>query len=283
MSSHYRSSNYGSGGNESLEGLTEFLTHDESPTARTLFAGNVDARVTRKMLYELMVQAGPVESINLVPPKEHATKTMAFVRFEHAVSVRYAMLVLDQVTLFRSSLSLNYSGVHKAKPRPRYPPFAPTFFEIPPGLDQVNDTNKELLVSVNAIPPLSYLSGYFLTPQPSASPQEIPGQNYGYGDLDNHGSYTASASYRGDSRDARSHHSHSYGSRSQDSAYEDSRYSSSTRHDEYYGGYENYSNRDYQRSFSAGYSRSDSYGYDNQRNRDRHDAYPSNPHKRPRR
>lgn len=146
----------------SADELKDFVSTDETPGARTLFVGNIDARVDRKLLHEVMIQAGPVEAIKLMPAKEGASKTIAFVRFEHAASLRYALLVLDEVVLFRSPLSVNYSGMHKAKPRPQYPSVSSTFFELPLGLQAISDENKQTLVDAQVIPTLEYLSGYYI-------------------------------------------------------------------------------------------------------------------------
>ena len=128
--------------------LVDFLDNDQSVNARTLYVGNVDAKVTRKLLYELMVQVGPVESIRIVAPREGCPRTIAFVVFELAASVRYAMLVLNNVSLFRSKLSLNYSGGHKDKPKTVFPPYGPTFFDLPPGFEDVADSVKATMYQV---------------------------------------------------------------------------------------------------------------------------------------
>ncbi|OQV14838.1 hypothetical protein BV898_10986 [Hypsibius exemplaris] len=85
------------------------------------------------MLYELMVQAGPVEAIRIVPPRIST----------HAVSVRYALLVLRDVKLFRSSITLNFSGQYKARQPPDFPPRPTTFFELPRGLEDALDKLKQ--------------------------------------------------------------------------------------------------------------------------------------------
>ena len=183
--------------------IKEFL-EDESATARTIFVGNLDMRVTRKLLYELMIQAGPVEAIKIVPLREGMNKTHAFLRFEQASSVRYAMLVLNGVSLFRMRLSLNYSGIHKSKPLPVRPPFPPTFFELPPGFENIADAPKLQLVMAKAIPPLEYKSGYLI----GGSQQRLPdpalynaAQNVyrGEGPVQ-HGYGHQSASYHGSER-----------------------------------------------------------------------------------
>lgn len=132
----------------SNEELLDFVENDSSVHARTLFVGNMDIKVTRKLLYELMVQIGPVESIRIVAPREGANRTFAFVVFEDAASVRYAMLTFRDLSLFNSKLSLNYSGGHKNKPRTVFPPYPPTFFDLPPGLEDIADTVRSTMYQV---------------------------------------------------------------------------------------------------------------------------------------
>ncbi|OQV14834.1 hypothetical protein BV898_10982 [Hypsibius exemplaris] len=152
----------------------ESLELDESKDARTVFIGNLDCRVTRKMLYELMVQAGPVEAIRIVPPRDFnggaPVKTISFVRYEHAVSVRYALLVLRDVKLFRSSITLNFSGQYKARQPPDFPPRPTTFFELPRGLEDASDKLKQSLVGRKFINDLKdYNTGFYQQQQAKSS------------------------------------------------------------------------------------------------------------------
>lgn len=193
----------------SAEELAEFVTKDETPGARTMFVGNLDTRVTRKMLYELMIQAGPVEAVRLVPPREGLTKTIAFVRFEHAASLRYALLIFDEVVLFRSPISLNFSGMHKGKPRPEHPPYPPTFFQLPPGLDDLSDITKQRLVEAEALPPSEYLSGYYVgNPIPEQTDEYLE-QNHEHGA----GEYSGYGHDGTRSRDSSAGRQEPYGSR----------------------------------------------------------------------
>ncbi|OQV17570.1 hypothetical protein BV898_08341 [Hypsibius exemplaris] len=148
----------------SNEELLDFLENDHSPHARTLYIGNMDTKVTRKLLYELMVQAGPIESIRIVTPREGNNRTFAFVVFEDPASVRYAMLIFRDISLFRSRLSLNFSGAHKNKPRADCPPYGPTFFDLPPGFEALTDAVKGTLRDTLVIPPSDYKSGYYIRP-----------------------------------------------------------------------------------------------------------------------
>ncbi|GAU88679.1 hypothetical protein RvY_01329 [Ramazzottius varieornatus] len=163
--------------------LVDFLDNDDSIPARTLFVGNLDQRVTRKLLYELMSQAGPVYSIKIVPLRDGADKTFAFVVFDHAVSVRFAMCIFDDVSLFRSKLSMNYTQAHKNKTRPVAPAprgqVGPTFFELPQGFENTTEEEKRSMVSAWILAHPQYKSGYFIVPEHQATSRQ-PGAYRGY-------------------------------------------------------------------------------------------------------
>merc|ERR1712106_535462 len=81
--------------------LTENMNkHGEDETC-VLWCGNLDLQVTQEHLYELMMQAGPVEKVT--KPKE---KNFAFILFKHRETVGYALKVLDGIELFERRLNM---------------------------------------------------------------------------------------------------------------------------------------------------------------------------------
>jgi len=68
---------------------------------RTVYVANLDSRVTDEILYELMVQAGPLDYVSR--PKE---RPYAFVVFEHEESVPYAIALFRGVRLFDRALDM---------------------------------------------------------------------------------------------------------------------------------------------------------------------------------
>lgn len=73
----------------------------------TLWVVNLDCRVTEEILWELFLQAGPLKSAKI--PKYHKTgvsKYVGFVVFQHQVSVRYAIELLEGIRLYGSPLQL---------------------------------------------------------------------------------------------------------------------------------------------------------------------------------
>jgi len=71
---------------------------------RTLFVSNIDERVTEELLYELMIQAGPVENVVIKRPDKHYP--YAFVIFEDEESVPYAIAMFKGTELFDRALTL---------------------------------------------------------------------------------------------------------------------------------------------------------------------------------
>ncbi|OQV14832.1 hypothetical protein BV898_10980 [Hypsibius exemplaris] len=129
----------------------ESLELDESKDARTVFIGNLDCRVTRKMLYELMVQAGPVEAIRIVPPRDFnggaPVKTISFVRYEKEARgqrpVRAPRAARRQI--FPQQHHAQLLGSVQGRQPPDFPPRPTTFFELPRGLEDASDKLKQSL------------------------------------------------------------------------------------------------------------------------------------------
>ncbi|XP_074652494.1 uncharacterized protein LOC141906915 [Tubulanus polymorphus] len=74
---------------------------------KCLFVGNVPDDTTEELLYELFLQAGPLEKVHIPIDRESGKKKrFAFVNFKHAASVPYAINILKGVKLFDNPLDL---------------------------------------------------------------------------------------------------------------------------------------------------------------------------------
>eukprot|EP00614_Pseudopedinella_elastica_P007631 CAMPEP_0172593948 /NCGR_PEP_ID=MMETSP1068-20121228/13204_1 /TAXON_ID=35684 /ORGANISM="Pseudopedinella elastica, Strain CCMP716" /LENGTH=218 /DNA_ID=CAMNT_0013391679 /DNA_START=58 /DNA_END=711 /DNA_ORIENTATION=- len=74
----------------------------------TLWCGNLDDRVDEELLWELMLQAGPVVSLHM--PKDKVTTThqgFAFVEFRSEEDAEYAKLIMNMVKLFGKPIKCN--------------------------------------------------------------------------------------------------------------------------------------------------------------------------------
>ena len=77
---------------------------------RTVWVGGLHEKVDDEILYELFLNAGPLEKVTI--PKDRETKkhkSFAFVLFQHEESVRYACDLLSNVELFGKKVILSPS------------------------------------------------------------------------------------------------------------------------------------------------------------------------------
>lgn len=77
----------------------------------TLYVGNLDDKVTESLLWELMLQVGPVAHVHI--PRDRITQThqgYGFVEFVGEEDADYALKVMSGVRLFGKTLRLNKSS-----------------------------------------------------------------------------------------------------------------------------------------------------------------------------
>ncbi|CAL5222008.1 g4298 [Coccomyxa viridis] len=83
---------------------------DTSIPTDTLFIGNLDQRVTTRIIYDLCIQAGPVQRVNLPEAYTGVHKGYAFCHYETVESAKYAhALFKDLLQLFGRPVSIAYS------------------------------------------------------------------------------------------------------------------------------------------------------------------------------
>ena len=74
---------------------------------RTLWCGGISEKVDEEILYELFLNAGPLE--NVIIPRDWETKKQrnyAFIVFQHEESTEYAFNLLNGTELFRQAIRL---------------------------------------------------------------------------------------------------------------------------------------------------------------------------------
>ncbi|KAL1506111.1 hypothetical protein ABEB36_005536 [Hypothenemus hampei] len=74
--------------------------------ARTLWVGNLSEQVTEELLYELFLQAGPLERVKIPTDREGKKSSFGFVTFLHEVSVPYTLQLFQEVKLFDRPLKI---------------------------------------------------------------------------------------------------------------------------------------------------------------------------------
>ncbi|XP_023365520.1 splicing regulator RBM11 [Otolemur garnettii] len=75
---------------------------------RTVFVGNLEARVREEILYELFLQAGPLTKVTICKDREGKPKSFGFVCFKHAESVSYSIALLNGIRLYGRPINVQY-------------------------------------------------------------------------------------------------------------------------------------------------------------------------------
>ncbi|XP_014672241.1 PREDICTED: splicing regulator RBM11-like [Priapulus caudatus] len=71
---------------------------------RTVWIGNISREVDEELLFELFLQAGPLESVKIAKDGSGLQRTFGFAVFKHEQSVPYTVDLLNNVTLCGRSL-----------------------------------------------------------------------------------------------------------------------------------------------------------------------------------
>ena len=89
------------------------LTQDRNQEA-TVYVGNLDEKVNEPLLYELMIQAGPVVNVNI--PKDRITNIhqgFGFVEFATEEDADYAVQIMNLIRLYGKPIRVNKSSSNK--------------------------------------------------------------------------------------------------------------------------------------------------------------------------
>ncbi|XP_027158629.1 RNA-binding protein 7-like [Coffea eugenioides] len=84
----------------------------------TVYIGNLDERVKERVLYDILIQAGPVVNLNIPRHKEtDKLRGFAFAEYVTEEAAEYAVkLFSGLVTLFNRTLKFSISGQYQDKP-----------------------------------------------------------------------------------------------------------------------------------------------------------------------
>lgn len=75
---------------------------------RTVWCGNLSDQVTEELLYELFLQAAPLERVRIPTDKDGKKMNYGFITFKHEISIEYALQLLNGTRLFDKQLSIKY-------------------------------------------------------------------------------------------------------------------------------------------------------------------------------
>ncbi|TDZ74108.1 Splicing factor 3B subunit 4 [Colletotrichum trifolii] len=90
--------------------------HWEQDKDATIYIGNIDERATPAMVYEVMLQMGPIHNIHM--PRDRVTQNhqgFGFVEFRTPGDAEYAANVMNGIKLYGRSLRVNKASADKQK------------------------------------------------------------------------------------------------------------------------------------------------------------------------
>ncbi|ROT39170.1 RNA-binding domain-containing protein [Sodiomyces alkalinus F11] len=90
--------------------------HWEQDKEATVYIGNIDERASPAMVYEIMVQMGPIHNIYM--PRDRVTQNhqgFGFVEFRTPADAEYAANVMNGIKLYGKSLRVNKASADKQK------------------------------------------------------------------------------------------------------------------------------------------------------------------------
>ncbi|KAL0262241.1 Spliceosome-associated protein 49 [Diplodia seriata] len=90
--------------------------HREQDKEATVYVGNLDERVSDKLVWELMLQAGRIQNVHL--PKDRVTQThqgYGFVEFQSEEEADYAAKIMNQIRLYGKPIRVNKASADKQK------------------------------------------------------------------------------------------------------------------------------------------------------------------------
>ncbi|XP_057658869.1 RNA-binding protein 7 isoform X1 [Diorhabda carinulata] len=73
---------------------------------KTVWCGNLSDKVTEELLFELFLQAAPLERVRIPTDKEGRKSNFGFVTFKHQQSVEYAVQLLNGIRLYDKNLNI---------------------------------------------------------------------------------------------------------------------------------------------------------------------------------
>ncbi|KFA54826.1 hypothetical protein S40293_00820 [Stachybotrys chartarum IBT 40293] len=88
----------------------------EQDKEATVYIGNIDERATPAMIYEVMLQAGPIHNIHM--PRDRVTQShqgFGFVEFRSPGDAEYAANLMNGIKLYGKSLRVNKASADKQK------------------------------------------------------------------------------------------------------------------------------------------------------------------------
>jgi splicing factor 3B subunit 4 len=94
--------------------MGSLFLHDERNQDATIYIGNIDEKTQDSLIWELMLQVGPVVSVHL--PKDRVSQThqgYGFCEFQTEEDADYAVKIMNQIKLFGRPIRVNKASADK--------------------------------------------------------------------------------------------------------------------------------------------------------------------------
>lgn len=115
---------------------------EDEEQSRTLFCSNLDERVTEEILYEVFLQAGPIESARIPLDNTGRQRNFGFVTYQHKSAVPFAVELYQGLELFQKKVSIRQQCPDKPKTSAAAAQarvFNPFSIDLPPPAMPLND------------------------------------------------------------------------------------------------------------------------------------------------
>lgn len=90
---------------------------------RTIWCGNLSSKVSEELLYELFVQAAPIERVKVIKSKNPNQASYGFVTLKYINSVKYTAKLLSGVSLYNRKVNIKpREGIDTVNIPPILPP-----------------------------------------------------------------------------------------------------------------------------------------------------------------
>ncbi|XP_017046191.2 RNA-binding protein 7, partial [Drosophila ficusphila] len=93
----------------------EVEDEEEDEDQRTLFCANLDERVTEEILYEVFLQAGPIEGVRIPTDNTGRQRSFGFVTYQRLCAVPFALELYQGLELFQKKITIKQQGADRAK------------------------------------------------------------------------------------------------------------------------------------------------------------------------
>ncbi|EDW87094.1 RNA-binding protein 7 [Drosophila yakuba] len=97
-------------GDQAVELLEDDDDEEEDEEQRTLFCGNLDERVTEEILYEVFLQAGPIEGVRIPTDNNGRQRNFGFVTYQRLCAVPFALDLYQGLELFQKKVTIKQQG-----------------------------------------------------------------------------------------------------------------------------------------------------------------------------